>query len=108
MKLIWVLPENRGQNSIFRPNRVKSVSTGQPVTEQCNTTGRPVVCTPVDRTGRPISLQSGRPHRSTGFHVIRSTALVDRWNQLRERSSRKPVQNLQISVPNRDISKENH
>ncbi|EXB59230.1 hypothetical protein L484_000664 [Morus notabilis] len=84
------------------------MSTGRPVTEQCNTTDRLVVCTPVDRTGQPISLQSGRPHRSTDFHVIWSTGQVDRWNQLRERSSQKLVQKPTNLVPNRDISKENH
>ncbi|EXB91558.1 hypothetical protein L484_016178 [Morus notabilis] len=94
------------KGSALRGERVKTaisgqsgsnpVSTGRPVTEQCNTTGRPVVCTPVDRIGRPVSLQSGQLHRSTGFHVIRSTAQVDRWNQLHERSSQKSVQNLQI------------
>ncbi|EXB85439.1 hypothetical protein L484_023671 [Morus notabilis] len=92
MKLIWVLPENRGQNSNFRPNRVKprvNRSTGDRAVQQYRSTGSVY-------TGRPVSLQSGRPHRSTGFHVIRSTAQVDRWNQLCERSSRKSVQNLQI------------
>ncbi|EXB74618.1 hypothetical protein L484_026315 [Morus notabilis] len=48
-KLIWVLLENRGQNSIFRPNGVKSRVHRRPVTEQCITTGRPAVCNPVDR-----------------------------------------------------------
>ncbi|EXB34228.1 hypothetical protein L484_000905 [Morus notabilis] len=84
MKLIWVLPENKGQNNNFRPNRVRprvNRSTGQPVTEQCITIGRPVVCNPVDRTGQPVRpMQSGPLHRSTGYHVIRSTRQVDRWH----------------------------
>ncbi|EXC04102.1 hypothetical protein L484_012339 [Morus notabilis] len=50
------------------------------------------------------SVHTDRPDRSTGQPIIRSTALVDRfpcdpvdrWNQLRERNSRKSVQNLQI------------
>ena len=57
MKLIWVLPENRGQNNNFRPNRVKpSVhrSTGDRVVQHYRSTGSV-------HTGRPVSLQSGRP-----------------------------------------------
>ncbi|EXB88706.1 hypothetical protein L484_015391 [Morus notabilis] len=41
--------------------------TDRPVAERCNTTGRPMVCTSVDRIGRLVeSVQSGQPHRSTG------------------------------------------
>ncbi|EXB53889.1 hypothetical protein L484_001560 [Morus notabilis] len=91
MKLIWVLPENKGQNSNFRPNRVKphvNQSTSDRAVQHYWSIGSV-------HTGRP-DRSTGQPHWSIDFHVIRSTALVDRCNQLRERSSRKSIQNLQI------------
>ncbi|EXC26168.1 hypothetical protein L484_009990 [Morus notabilis] len=59
MKLIWVLPENRGQNSNFRPNRVKpdvNRSTGDRTLHYHRSTGGVHFGQPV----RPM--QSGRPH----------------------------------------------
>ncbi|EXB39017.1 CCR4-NOT transcription complex subunit 10 [Morus notabilis] len=61
---------------VLRPNRVKSVSTGQPVTEQYNTTGRPVMCTPVDRTGRPK--QSEEIARASGEQVEAGGSLASK------------------------------
>ncbi|EXB74687.1 hypothetical protein L484_003938 [Morus notabilis] len=73
MKLIWVLPENRGQYSNFRQNRVKprvNRSTGDRAVQHYRSTGsvhtgrpdrstRPVdrsAYSPVDRIGRPVSM----------------------------------------------------
>ncbi|EXB77324.1 hypothetical protein L484_010149 [Morus notabilis] len=88
MKLIWAPLKNRGQNSIFKPNRAKPCvhqSTGDRVVQHHRLTG---------------GVQSGRPDRSTdqayairstGCHVIRSTRQVDRWNQPGEKNLPKPV-----------------
>ncbi|EXC03139.1 hypothetical protein L484_008471 [Morus notabilis] len=62
MKLIWVFLENRGQNNIFRPNRVKprvNRSTGDRAVQHYRSTG---------------SVHTGRPDRSTGQPTVRSTA----------------------------------
>ncbi|EXC05576.1 hypothetical protein L484_000815 [Morus notabilis] len=88
MKLIWVLPENSGQNSIFRPNRVKprvNRSTGDRAVQHYRSTSSV-------HTGRLVSLQSGQPDWSTGFHVIRSTGEISCAREAHKNQSK----NLQI------------
>ncbi|EXC35488.1 hypothetical protein L484_026795 [Morus notabilis] len=108
MKLIWVLPENRGQNSNFRPNRVKprvNRSTGDRAVQHYRSTS---------------SVHTDRPDRSTGQPTIRSTAQVDRFpcdpvdhtGRPMESAAREKLAEINPKpanlVPNRDISKENH
>ncbi|EXC32344.1 hypothetical protein L484_004685 [Morus notabilis] len=66
MKLIWVLPENRGQNSNCRSNRVKprvNRSTGDRAVEHYRSTGSVHTGRPYQSTGQPYSLvdRIGRP-----------------------------------------------
>ena len=97
MKLIWVLPENRGQNDNFRPNRVKPRvhrSTGDRGVHHHRSAG---------------GVHSGRPVRSAGgLNKVRSTDAVDRWTFPVRENSRKSVQKPANPVPIHKISRDNH
>ena len=56
MKLIWVLPENRGQNDNFRPNRVKPRVHQSTCDKEVHHHRSAGGVHPVDRTGRLVAI----------------------------------------------------
>ncbi|EXB97339.1 hypothetical protein L484_024202 [Morus notabilis] len=69
--LTKVLGQNHGSGSVKGQTGSNPVYTSRPATKQCNTTGRPVVCNLVDRTGRPVRpIQCGRPVKNTSVRKL--------------------------------------